>query len=263
MLSEGYEMDPLDLIRWKIWRAREHHEALRSLAERYFQSDFYTPRSYQDRKGRLVESVGDVKPMPEMMAFLIGDCAHNLRCALDHLAFLICRPRTERDEERVQFPITSSYRRFRGTKHMMPNAPRGYRTAVERLQPYHRRVNPDAVVLWQLKEINDWDKHRLLVTTAASLVDSEIEVRIIRGATSIVRVEKFRGGLKPGTILTRIQLGHSEAGAQVYVKPKLTLAPAFDHGMPKAIRGISAINCLARAGIFIEDIVLPALQRFA
>jgi len=200
--------------------------------------------------------------MPPMLSFMLGDCAHNLRSALDHLAFLICRPRTEREEASVEFPITSSYARFRSTRYKMPHAPRGYRTAVERLQPYHRRTNPESVALWHLQEINNWDKHRLLLTTAASLVDSNIEVTILRGSTSVVRIEKFRGLLKPGTVLSRVQVGESEAGAQVYVKPQLTVAPVFDDRMPKKIRGLSAPDSLARAAIFIEFTVLPALEPF-
>jgi hypothetical protein len=254
--------DELEPIRWKIGWARNHLQAFHTLAQQWIaQSDFWTPKSYQDRKGRLVLGVKEVRPFPNEMLLHAGDCAHNLRSALDHLAFLICKPKTEQRERAVEFPITSSYAKFRGTGSKMPNAPRGYRTAVERLQPYHRRVHPEAMALWHLQEINNWDKHRRLLAAAASLQWSNINVRF-RGATSIENVVQFQGMFKPGAILARIEMGYSEVGAEVGVDPELALTPVFDDGMPKRVQRLPILGTLRNAADHIETTVLPELSQF-
>lgn len=254
--------DELDPIRWKIGWARNQLQAFHNIAQPWIaQPDFWTRKAYQDRKGRLVLGVKEVKPFPNEMLLLAGDCAHNLRSALNHLAFLICKPKTEAQEGAVEFPITSSSGKFRGTRWKMPNAPRGYRTAVERLQPYHRRVHPEAMVLWHLQEINNWDKHRRLLAAAASLQWSNINVRF-RGSTSIENVVQFRGMFKPGAILARIEMGYSEVGAEVGVDPELALTPVFDDGMPKRVKRRPILGTLSSVADHIEGTVLPALERF-
>lgn len=258
----------LDGVQWKLARAREHHETLYGAAEALAEHDFYGLATEQDRKGRLVFRAINVRPIPPGWGVLIGDCVHNLRSALDHLMFAICHP-TPEQEHTVQFPIFS--RRdskggrggFRDARGMTPGAPRGVRTVLESLQPYHRRKWPEAIRLAQLRELANWDKHRLLLTAAASIVDSSIRFQA-EGTTSIVREVFFKGLLKEGTVLARLEMGYSEVGAKVDVDPasQISLLPVFDDGMPKVVRREPVLSTLSEIGMFVQDEVVPRFERF-
>lgn len=252
---------PLDSVRWKLWRAQQHVEAVHDTAHEFLQSDFYAFGMEQDRKGRLVLKIVEAQPMPPVLSVLIGDAAHNLRSALDHLMFLLARPRTEAQERYVQFPLMDRRRKFAGTKGNMPGVARGVWTAVERLQPYHRRKWPDTALLGHISVIDNWDKHRTLTTTAAALEGSRLNLTI-NGSTSLRRRESFRGRIEPGAIVARLEMGYSEVGAKVEVNSELTLMPVFGDRMPKQIRGLPVISTLGNAGMFIENEVLPRFERF-
>ena len=254
-------MAPLDSVRWKLWRAQQHVAAVHDTAHAFLKSDFYTFGTEQDRKGRLVLKVVEAQPMPPVLSVLIGDAAHNLRSALDHLMFLLARPRTEAQQRYVQFPLVDRRRKFAGTKGNMPGVARGVRTAVEQLQPYHRRKWPETALLGHIAVIDNWDKHRTLTTTATALEGSRLNL-MISGNTSLQRQESFRGRVKPGAIVARFEMGYSEVGAEVQVNPELTLMPVFGDGMPKQIRGLPVISTLGNAGMFIENEVVPRFERF-
>src|SRR5215210_3892658 len=104
--------DPLDSVRWKLWRARQHIVAVHDTAHSFLQSEFYSFRFEQERKGRLVVKITEAQSMPPVLGVLIGDAAHNLRSALDHLMFLLARPQTETEERYVQFPLVDRRRKF-------------------------------------------------------------------------------------------------------------------------------------------------------
>lgn len=55
-----------------------------------------------------------------------------------------------------------------GAANMIKCFPRGARTRVERLQPYHRGNDPETRRLWELSELANIDKHRRFQTTVAT-----------------------------------------------------------------------------------------------
>jgi hypothetical protein len=175
--------------------------------------------------------------------------------------FLLAQPRTETEERNVQFPLVDRRREFAKTKRKMPSVPRGVRTTVERLQPYYLRKWPETELLGRVSVIDNWDKHRKLTTTAAALEGSRLNLEI-SGATSLRRQERFRGRIEPGTIVARLEMGHSEAGAEAYVDPEFTLVTVFGDGMPEQIRGLPVISTLRDAAVFIENEVVPCFERF-
>lgn len=137
---------------------------------------------------------------PLEWSIAVGEIAHNLRSALDHLACQLAlteHPPSEALFEKTSFPIylygpgssKPAKKRWSETRRALEFISRRHRTILERLQPYSRRdrdrpgpipsrvpsggLNP----LWLLHEINNADKHRLIQVTA----------RIARGMTLIVR----------------------------------------------------------------------------
>lgn len=252
----------LDDIRWKLWRAKEHVQAVHDTAHAFLKSDFYRLVLYQDESGRLAAKVGELKRVPPVLSVLIGDAVHNLRSALDNLAFLIAKPTTRGEERDVQFPLVNVPREFQGTcRKRLPNADPAVVAEVERLQPYHSRTWPETALLWQLIKMSNWDKHRALISAAAFLEASRLNIRI-SGKTNVRSNEVVRGVLEPNAVIVRLEMGYSEADAHVEMDPEFTFMPVFDQRMPEPIRGRPVISTLARTGQFIETEVLPMFTRF-
>jgi hypothetical protein len=143
---------------------------------------------------------------------------------------------------------------------MMPGVPRKVRAVVERLQPYHRRKWPDTALLGQLKEIDNWDKHRALTTAAAYTEDTTVNVTIT-GNASVLSQTTFRGWLKTGAVLARLQLTPgTQEGDKMHMECSFAPIPIFDNGMPKQLRGIAPIATLWAAGQFIDRVVIPLFR---
>jgi hypothetical protein len=103
---------------------------------------------------------------------MAGDIVHNLRSALDHLAYhlvavgLECSPfmpLTEREMRHIYFPIAETSEKYESEK---PAKVKGMLLeaveAIDRLKPY-KGGNP---ALWRIHELDNIDKHRTLFTLA-------------------------------------------------------------------------------------------------
>jgi hypothetical protein len=100
----------------------------------------------------------------------IGEIAHNLRSALDHLVVqLVVDNGRDPESTRTQFPIflrEDDYRQKRGRRPahreaMLDGVAKSNKTVIDGLQPYQAgprsaRRHP----LWLLREITDRDRHR-------------------------------------------------------------------------------------------------------
>lgn len=257
----GMGQTGIDGVRWKLQSAREHHELLYGLVHGFLESPLYRISSENDRQGRLVARITHVEPVPAGVALLVGECTYQLRSALDYLMFLCAKPCNEREEQQVQFPIVSKRSLWKGTSYRMPGVPPGLRTVTESLQPYHRRKWPDTRLLWQLRQLNDWDKHRLLASSVAMVQGSKLNLEV-KGVTTVLSEESIRGPLEEGAVFARLELGYGERGDEVNVHPELALFVQFDKGMPKGVRGELVLGTIADIGTFIQDEVVPRFEPF-
>jgi hypothetical protein len=112
-----------------------------------------------------------LKPPPDSLSLIAGDCIHNLRAALDNLAFelalaYIRGPLPSDVEKKSAFPIFTkdiaddpqSRKNFdKMTRGISPRA----KADIEELQPYKRGDSFRSDRLWQLNELSREDKHRL------------------------------------------------------------------------------------------------------
>jgi len=255
-------LDRLDGMKWKLWRAEQHGQALYNATQAFFQTEFYRTRAEQDSEGRLVFFVTEVDPMPPEWGLMIGDTAHNLRSALDHLIFLLAKPVGEKEEKAVQFPLFDSPEKWDNAEgRNVPGVAPGVEALVESLQPYNSGKWPNTALLGQIQAIDNWDKHRALLTTATSSEIARLTTTISANA-NLVSEERFRGELKPGAILARIKLGNPVKGDKVSVHPEMTFIPIFDSSMPEPIRGRPVLDTLANAGQFIQGEVIPMFFHF-
>ncbi len=107
-----------------------------------------------------------------MYGVIVGDVVHQLRSALDHVAWKLARPPIEGV---TAFPVclykANTKGSFFGGRHSraigpdrLKNVPKAAFDYIESVQPYNRMGAADP--LWQLNEMWNVDKHRTLIVIA-------------------------------------------------------------------------------------------------
>jgi hypothetical protein len=170
-------------IELKLNRAEGHARKLAEVVSSWTASNKINARFewLDDRLGfRLVLEEFTEPPALEDWGLLVGDCAHNLRSALDNLAFALARlvqdpPPNPTD---IAFPIYVDQAKFNqhGRRRINQVLPAGAQL-IEALQPFNRDASPqqgnpnqDALVL--LQRLNNTDKHQ--VPTVVLVAPTEI-----------------------------------------------------------------------------------------
>src|ERR1035438_2847038 len=162
----------------KIDRAREHVNALDKTIGRFLKTEPSEGERRLKAKDRIHEYVlvRYTEP-PDCLGLLVGDAVHNLRSALDHVAFELAakgaqavgRTMTPQQARRIQYPIADCSNDFksqlnRGWVRYVESVPKAL---VERYQPYHlNREHPERTVPACLASLDNTDKHRTVVTTS-------------------------------------------------------------------------------------------------
>lgn len=262
---------PLDGFVLKLNRAEHHLESLRSDIEGFVKSDFYETVTEFDYKGRLVARLKNVKDPPPELSILIGDCVHNLRSALDHLAYALAaahtRPFPERFAATSAFPIFETGPLFRGGRNRgrgaaikMQGMSRSTRAAIQRLQPYHRRKHPYLELLWMLEELSNIDKHRLVHVTTATVAGTSFRLSGT-GMYRIEGIEPLFRTMKENAVVGRF---YGEFGPPSTVKVESNIVPAilFDKtGEARSVRGLPVVDILFEVRKVIAYAVLRELDK--
>jgi hypothetical protein len=153
-------------IQTKLERASEHVRELESEVRNFLEADPYTVGTRRDPESqRLVYYVVSVRDTPVRMSAIAGDILHNLRSALDHLAYQLVLVGGGTPSNQTCFPIYDSvdkYRSNRGQK--VAGMRQDAITAIDAIRPY--QGGNDA--LWFLHRLNNIDKHRLLITIGSA-----------------------------------------------------------------------------------------------
>src|SRR5262249_28235966 len=119
-----------------------------------------------------LDRVRFLTPPPLRLSLLIGDGIHNLRSALDHLAWQLVVANHSTPNSETGFPISDLPKNFKSLLHQRLGAASSQAKAVcEGLQPY--RGGKDA--LWRLHRLDIADKHRLLIPVALAHTKSTYE----------------------------------------------------------------------------------------
>lgn len=174
--------EPLDDVQAKLCGADERLDKLKEVIGRGAVTDLLRTRTDRDRKGRIRVRVKELAEIPQEWHVWIGECVHDMRSALDHLAYSLnvagSRRNPPPNEGSSQFPIFSRQAKFRemarrrADKSMLGFFPRGARTLAERHQPYHRGeyhdFDTDPQWLEVLAELSNIDKHRRFPVTAVT-----------------------------------------------------------------------------------------------
>jgi hypothetical protein len=172
--------DSLEGARRKVRRAREHLRTLETETAAYAESEPFTfDGDIEAESGHLVFTVRfrDSIEVPQGLALVAGDAVHNLRSALDHLAWALASTGSGPGRW-TQFPIMElrdSY--VQNVDRLLEGVGLEHRAQIERLQPYHVRIAAEAgrpateileefpynTPLFLIARLDNMDKHRLLL----------------------------------------------------------------------------------------------------
>jgi hypothetical protein len=152
----------------RLDRALYHLENLEEILDAWLDENPYKTWSEPDADStKKLLWVEVVKPPPsaEELSPIIGDCIHNLRSALDNLAFELALAHTgaslsSKIEGDSGFPILrieDSAKLDKMLKGVHPDA----KAIIEGLQPYNRWKRATNDPLWLLNKLDVEDKHRL------------------------------------------------------------------------------------------------------
>jgi hypothetical protein len=241
----------------KLDRAGSHLTDLQQAVKEFGESDFYEVGTDLPEKGRILSRAVNVKrPGPELGA-MIGDVVHTVRSALDQLVFQLATAESGRLPEGIAkssaFPIFKTGPRYRGEAgrghgkgrgagYKIQGLSRPVRASIERLQPYHRRKHPLLWALWQLEELSNIDKHRLIPLTGAILAEGSFAIKFNRPIQRFGKTD-FPGPIEENRPLVQLR-GAFESSDDVSVEANITPSVVFDKRCdPACVRGwpVSAV----------------------
>lgn len=166
----------LDGARPKVDRADEHRAALAEETS-HDREENWLPISAEidDASGLCLVRISAEPNFPVVRwGLMIGDVVHNLRSALDHLAWQIAHEngKSPGNPRQVQFPIADTATAFRSSSALQQIDP-AYWPRVEAFQPYTPITGPDR---WSgppihplalLRDLSNEDKHRVVTPIIA------------------------------------------------------------------------------------------------
>lgn len=243
--------DALAPIFAKLDRAGSHLADLQKATKEFGESDFYEIVTDLPEKGRIVGKAVNVKrPGPEPGA-MIGDVVHSIRSALDQLVFQLAMaesgPLSERTAKDSAFPIFRTGPKYRGeagrghgkgrgASYKIRGLSRPVQVSIERLQPYHRRKHPLLWALWQLEQLSNIDKHRLIPLTGAYTAEASLAIEFNRPIQGFGK-QDFPGPIEDNRPLVQLR-GAFESPDDVRIEANITPGVLFDKRCdPACVRG--------------------------
>jgi hypothetical protein len=257
---------PLDGCLAKFKRGEQQLHALKDEINAFRTSGVVRLMPDSDRQRRPIIRAVDVREPPASLAIAIGECANSFRSGLDYLAYQLALQHTgdplpDKVARATAFPIfptgpkyrTDSRRQLQG---ISPEA----RRAIERLQPYHRKLLPTAIALQWLNEICNVDKHRALHPTGSMLAESQFGVGAHGGSFELERIEVFARPLFEGAIVARF-VGQFSGRIQFTQGAVFDVVFAPDCAAP-SVREESVLFTTVAVRDFIFAELMPALAVF-
>jgi len=199
-------------------------------------------------------------PIPRIeWALLIGDCVHNLRSALDYIAWELAG--ADPTDRVTMFPIflnPDAYRREAPRR--IERLPSEAQTLIEELQPYHA-TDPPKSGLWALHTLDAADKHQLLTVTAVMPESGHIVFSIPPpGAEPPLHIRAFSGTpLEHDAILAEVVV--EPATPKVDMKAEVAPDVAFGESLGWG-RRMFVLDNLRRIIEDVEAIAVLFKQRF-
>ena len=158
-------MQRVEKIRLKTERADKHIRDLESEIIIWKKNGYCIDRQTDPDTGDILYKFRIKTPIDPMWGTLVGDAAHNLRTALDHLIYQLIDIKGGTVTNRTAFPIAKSPQAYESEFAAKVDGidPKAI-NLIHRFHTYHGG-NED---FWRIHEIDRIDKHRLLIPVGAA-----------------------------------------------------------------------------------------------
>ncbi len=194
-------------------------------------------------------------PPPPRFAIRVGEIAHDLRSALDHLMWReavehVGLQQAEANAAVIAFPLSKSPAAFKSAK-ALKYIGKDACAIAERYQPYESAQQNRPLSLGLLRWFNNMDKHRTIQVTAVGAPSfftlKQLYITFANGA----RITAVQPCLEPGQLLVgdtevvRVQFapGGPEPKVEMHRTPPLN--PSFGHP-PKPLRGVEISHTISK-----------------
>lgn len=196
-------MHPLDGVRAKIKRAKKHIDQFATDSAEFERNAYAVRLEPNVNAGTLdifTMDMGCGEP-PIQLRLLIGEIAHQLRSALDHVVFILAdkAPKGSR-----QFPIFVESDEYESRSHcMIKGVSYRARAIIEAAQPFQWSP-PDKHPLRMLNKINNTDKHRII--PVCSVYTSQMSIDFSGGPWYSINFNVGRQVVEDGTKIGTVPL---------------------------------------------------------
>lgn len=241
---------PLDLRSplLKVEWAKHHISGLNAKRAAFIGSNTYTgiPK-FNPETNRTQFVLRDVPAIDPEIPLLLGDVAHNLRTALDHLACELARSDGV-SNPRVYFPICRNEDAYKDeAPQKTKGLPKEAKDFIDGIGPYGG--NDD--LLWGLHELDRIDKHHLLlaITARSNRVASPVMSTALDVNSRIyIHYSAFSSALKTGDVIGEIE-GNHEADKE------MSVAADIAFGEPEVFRGEALFPKLDLLAEHVEGVI--------
>lgn len=247
-------MPSLDGPRLKCERAKEHLDSLKSEIAVYLSRKPYAVirEAHPEDPIRRVPRLKIHEDPPARLGIIVGDAVHNLRSALDHLAFQLALAHalahgvalTAKEEKGSEFPIYKDFGVFNteGLRKIDKLSPAA-QDEIKSLQPYNRGNDAERHFLWLVHSACVIDKHRKIVPTLSAFA-----VPVLGTDAALI------GSFKDGDVVGEAS---DDADPDEDLQPDLFYTILFEVGpWPVDLSRLYAIHK------FVSDDVLPRFAGF-
>jgi hypothetical protein len=195
-------------------------------------------REYDREEGAIIFRIEKIVEVSDDWSLIAGDAIHNLRGALDHLAWQLALRNLDgvepKDPYSVQFPIYSNAAQWNASKYGKYIAPADW-AKLKKFQPFDKELGPGARhFLEGLSEFSNADKHRavqlaytvvrgfsLHVEAMEDFIDC-VPAEIVGEGEFVFQHRKAGKSPKPGDEIARIRVSATGPHPDVKVKAHAT-----------------------------------------
>jgi hypothetical protein len=221
----------LDSAVAKINQADKHFKALNEAINAWVELEPYG--AVVDRQGQtgkiILRATERIKP-PDSISVALGDYVHNLRSALDHVAWAAAISLQNPPVSATAFPIYHDVTSFDENRPRYIEAMWAADQArIKRAQPYWNLKTKDP--LFWVQQLDNTDKHRLLVVVAAGAVMSGLGINELWGF-DITEMNVYGARpLKEGTPVASLRMTQTASDARMTMNPHFAYEVRFGDGV--------------------------------
>ena len=192
----------------KIKRANCHISDVEKIINNFVGEKPHRFSIYTDPNSHQVSiRVRFVLPVPEILAFVIGDAIHNLRCALDHMMWELVGLDRGTQDRNLSFPTHSNRVNFEAACQAVKTPSQWAKEAIRSTEAFRDGRGHD---LYQISQLDNSDKHRAIIPVLRATSHPPLTIKNSAGNV-VIRMEGnvIIGGTSDFTDIAVMRLGHS------------------------------------------------------